>query len=52
MFNQNCSQDFPGGSVVKTLCSQSKGPGVLSLVGELDPKPHGEAKEKQKVSFY
>ena len=29
--------DFPGGPVAKTLCSQSRGPQVQSLVRELDP---------------
>ena len=29
--------DFPGGPVAKTPCSQCRGPGVQSLVKELDP---------------
>ena len=29
--------DFPGGPVAKTLCSQSRGPPVQSLLRELDP---------------
>ena len=28
--------DFPAGAVDKTLCSQCRGPGVRSLVSELD----------------
>ena len=30
-------EDFPGGLVSKTLCSQCREPGVRSLVRELDP---------------
>ena len=33
-------QDFPAGPVAKTLCSQCRGLGVLSLVRELDPTCH------------
>ena len=29
-------RDFPGGPVAETLCSQSRGPRVQSLVRELD----------------
>ena len=31
------TQDFPGGPVAKTLCSQCRGLGVQALVRELDP---------------
>ena len=30
-------ENFPGGLVSKTLCSQCREPGVRSLVRELDP---------------
>ena len=32
--------DFPGGPGAKTLCCQCRGPGVQSLVRELDPACH------------
>ena len=47
-------RDSPGGPVAKTLCSQGRGPGVLSLlVGELDPcakakSLHAATKKKNK----
>ena len=32
--------DFPGGPVAKTPCLQNWGPGIPSLVGDLDPICH------------
>ena len=34
--------DFPGGPAAKTLRSQYRGPGVQSLVREVDPICHNE----------
>ena len=38
-FSEGSGWDFPGGPVVKTLCSQCRGPGFdpQSLIRELDP---------------
>ena len=36
------NRDFPGGLAVKTLRSQCRGPGVRSLVRELDSTCHNE----------
>ena len=36
-FLKEWKRDFPGDPVAKTLCSQCRGPGVWSLVRELDP---------------
>ena len=36
MHDQNVKKDFPGGPVAKTPCSQCRGPGIQSLVRELE----------------
>ena len=36
--SKNQNRDFPGGPVAKTLHLRCRGPGVPSLVGELDPR--------------
>ena len=41
-FKKGFFLDFLGGPVGKTLCSQSRGPGVRSLVRELDPACHNQ----------
>ena len=37
MFKDGKEREFPGGLVVKTLCSQRRKPRFDSLVRELDP---------------
>ena len=45
--NTSRKEDFPGGPVVKTPCSQHRGPWVRSLVGE-DPACHVAWPKKRK----
>ena len=44
-------RDFPGGPVVKTPRFHCRGPGILSLVGELRSNvPRGAAKKRKKAT--